>query len=189
MSNGKKYDGGKSPVFQGCLLYFPRALEAVAFVSEFGKEKYEAEYRDQNWREVDDADRYQNAKSRHLLAQAKGEVYAGDSRYLHAAHEAWNALAVLERLLTEGVPLKSPEVSMPPPGPEPMGFGQMWKAGDLVQCTESQDGSDLVKGAEYTVVRIIKCAMGTYLLKLTDDRGEPVDGEWAQERFTDVVPF
>ena len=35
-----KYDSGKSPVFQGALSYFPRAISAVAEVSHFGATKY-----------------------------------------------------------------------------------------------------------------------------------------------------
>lgn len=188
--SGKKYDGGKSPVFQGCLLYFPRALEAVAFVSEFGAKKYEAKFRDQNWREVDDADRYQNAKARHLLAAARGEVYAGDSHLLHAAHEAWNALALLERLLTDGVPVLEQEQEVPNdllPTEAPLMPGQRWRVGDTVVARETT-GTCLVKGDEYIVVHAFKNEMGWYL-EVKNCDGHRDGGGWDQSRFDDPIPF
>lgn len=70
-----------------------RALTAVCEVGTFGAEKYSAD----NWLLVPDAlNRYRNAKHRHMLAAAAGETHDSESGLLHAAHEAWNALAVLE---------------------------------------------------------------------------------------------
>lgn len=93
-----KYDGGKSPIFRGCLSYFPRAMEAVAAVSAFGASKYAWK----GWESVPDGyNRYSDALVRHLTYEGKGEVLDPDSGLLHAAHSAWNSLARLELLLKE----------------------------------------------------------------------------------------
>jgi hypothetical protein len=94
---GFKLDAGKSPVYQGFIKYFPRAIEAVANISKFGFEKYGSWG---GWLSVEDGlNRYQDAKTRHMLSEAKGEVVAEDSQLKHAAHEAWGAMAKLELLL------------------------------------------------------------------------------------------
>ena len=89
--SGMKYDGGKP--LAGCILeYFPRALLAVADVSTFGANKYARA----SWLTVPNAHtRYSDAKMRHAIAKHI-EDNDQDSGLLHAAHEAWNALAVLE---------------------------------------------------------------------------------------------
>lgn len=95
---GAKLDGGKAPIFQGVINYFPRALEAVAKVSAFGAQKYSWG----GWGPVDDGiNRYSNAQHRHAISAARGETCDPDSGMLHAAHEAWNALAKLELMLRE----------------------------------------------------------------------------------------
>lgn len=95
---GAKLDGGKVPIFQGVISYFPRALEAVAKVSAFGAQKYSWD----GWGPVDDGiNRYANAQYRHALSAARGETHDPDSGMLHAAHEAWNMLAKLELMLRE----------------------------------------------------------------------------------------
>lgn len=89
-----KFDAGKSPISRGLLSYFPRALAAVADVSQFGFEKY-GQWG--GWKAVPDGvARYDDAHGRHALARLGGETHAADSKRLHRAHEAWNALAVLE---------------------------------------------------------------------------------------------
>ena len=45
--------------------------------------------------------RYTDAMLRHHFAEAGGEELDGESGMLHAAHRAWNALAVLELKLIE----------------------------------------------------------------------------------------
>lgn len=103
---GMKFDNGKAPVHQGLFKYFARALIAVAHISGYGFEKYKSWG---GWREVEVA-RYEDAKGRHLLFPEIKELglYDEESRYLHAAHEAWNALAKLDKLLESGVPLRLP---------------------------------------------------------------------------------
>lgn len=94
-----KLDVGKPPIYQGFIKYFPRAIEAVASISKFGYEKYGTWG---GWLGVDDGmNRYMDAKCRHMIDEAKGEERASDSKLLHAAHEAWNAMAKLELLIRE----------------------------------------------------------------------------------------
>lgn len=98
-----KYDAGKSPIFRGCIGYFPRAISEVAAVSGFGATKYAWA----GWRHVDDGlNRYTDAMVRHLAKEAEGEVVDPDSGLLHAAHVAWNALARLELIINQE---KNPE--------------------------------------------------------------------------------
>lgn len=102
MSEGKKYDTGKSPVFQGVFQYFPRALLAVGDVSRYGANKYSLAYNDINWARVDDGfSRYSDALGRHLIGEFKDGPIDPESGCYHAAMVAWNALARLELLLTE----------------------------------------------------------------------------------------
>lgn len=104
MSEGKKFDAGKAPLTQGCLHYFPRALLAVATVSGYGAKKYAVPYSDKNWMRLADAfNRYGDGDSRHLIFEAIDGLYDPESKLLHAAHHAWNALARLELLLNTGV--------------------------------------------------------------------------------------
>lgn len=90
---GVKLDTGKVMLHTGCLAYFPRALEAVAEVSEFGANTYTWD----GWRSVPDGmRRYSNALARHDSARSKGEYADAASKLSHLAHRAWNALATLE---------------------------------------------------------------------------------------------
>jgi hypothetical protein len=66
---------------------------AVSEVATFGAKKYSRG----GWLKVKDAkQRYQAAGLRHTLKRNAGESIDQDSKLLHLAHEAWNALAVLE---------------------------------------------------------------------------------------------
>lgn len=110
MSKGKKYDQEKAPIVRGCLHYFAKALIAVSLISKYGAEKYDVDFSEQNWREVDDGyNRYTDADGRHLLGEAIDGLYDSESDYLHAAHHAWDALARLEKMLDSGIPLKKGE--------------------------------------------------------------------------------
>lgn len=120
---GRKLDSGKAPVSQGLFAYFPDALLAVANISKYGKQKYGVEYADQNWKRVENAHgRYADAQGRHELlpysmvdhneaelADPTLHAYDEESGHLHAAHEAWNALARLQMLLEGGMPEKYPQ--------------------------------------------------------------------------------
>lgn len=96
-AGGVKYDAGK-PRYGLVLGGFPRALERVVQVGTFGANKYS----DDGWLSVDDGHaRYTDALLRHHFAEAGGEELDRESGMLHAAHRAWNALAVLELKLIE----------------------------------------------------------------------------------------
>ena len=95
---GAKADDGKSPVMQGVLQYFPRALLEVGRVSKAGAEKYSWK----GWERVSDGPiRYGNALVRHILLEDMEGPYDRDTGLLHVAQEAWNALARLELILRE----------------------------------------------------------------------------------------
>src|SRR3974390_233862 len=87
---GVKYDNNKPPVMRGVIRYFPRALREVARVSQAGARKYTWE----GWRTVPDGEnRYADARARHELAYAMGEILDADTETMHLAQVAWNALA------------------------------------------------------------------------------------------------
>jgi hypothetical protein len=94
---GAKLDAGK--LRPGLVLGgFARALKEVIKVGTYGANKYT----DNGWMEVPNGiQRYEEAKLRHWLAQQMGEECDPDTGILHAAHEAWNALARLDLILRE----------------------------------------------------------------------------------------
>ena len=74
---------------------FSKALLAVAEIATYGANKYSPH----GWQKVSDpVERYSDAKARHMM-QGYTEKYDQESGLYHAAHEAWNALAVLEFLI------------------------------------------------------------------------------------------
>jgi hypothetical protein len=95
-----KLDANKCPLEQGVFAYFPRALLAVGWVSEYGSRKYA-------WGgqgSVPEAvTRYGNAKARHALKPfIEGPYDDGDSGLAHLAQDAWCALAKLDRAIKDG---------------------------------------------------------------------------------------
>lgn len=96
---GCKVDAGKAPVLQGFLHYFPRAVLAVAEISAFGVQKG---YAWNSWETVENGiNRYGDAEVRHLVKEAIEGPLDSQSQKLHAAHEAWNAMARLELICRE----------------------------------------------------------------------------------------
>ena len=94
---GAKLDKGK-PRHGLVLGAFANALTEVAKVGTFGANKYS----DNGWLSVPNGlARYTDAMLRHHFAEAGGEELDKDSGLRHAAHLAWNALAVLELALRE----------------------------------------------------------------------------------------
>lgn len=92
---GAKLDAGK---LKAGLVFgdFAKALKAVCEVGTFGANKYS----DSGWLSVDNAARrYEDAKVRHMLERMSGVELDSDSGLPHLAHEAWNALAILELAL------------------------------------------------------------------------------------------
>lgn len=95
---GSKLDAGKAPVMRGVLQYFPRALKAISVVSLVGANKYSWK----GWESVDDGiERYGDAMARHILDEEIDGDFDSDTGLLHAAQQAWNALAKLELMLRE----------------------------------------------------------------------------------------
>lgn len=96
-----KFDGGKAPIYQGFLNRFPRAIQGIAMVSEYGFRKY-GTY--DGWEKVPDGlNRYTDAKARHENLQSiEGPYDVRDSGLPHALQEAWNAMARAELLLQAG---------------------------------------------------------------------------------------
>ncbi|QOI69527.1 hypothetical protein XaavBphi31_30 [Xanthomonas phage Xaa_vB_phi31] len=92
---GLKFDAGKvrpSLLIQG----MPRALLRVADVLTFGAKKYEAH----SWKQVENGEeRYNDAKLRHMFAEALGDNQDSESGIEHLAHEICNSLFLLEKLL------------------------------------------------------------------------------------------
>src|SRR5438034_6047571 len=102
MASGQKFDKDKAPAYQGVLAYFPRALKAVAFVSNAGARKYSDGQYPTQWREVPNGiNRYSDAMARHIFLEGEGEVHDPETGMLHAAQVAWNALARLELYLID----------------------------------------------------------------------------------------
>lgn len=92
MSEAKRFNGGK-PKLGYFLRSFPKALEAVARVKEFGANKYN----DGNWRLGNKPDdEYIDSGTRHLVAFLNGETYDQDSGCHHLGHAIWNLCALLE---------------------------------------------------------------------------------------------
>ena len=95
---GAKLDAGKPPVMRGVVQYFPRALVAIAGVSDVGMKKYTWK----GWESVPDGvNRYSDAMGRHLILESTEGEYDKDTGLLHSAQVAWNALARLELILRE----------------------------------------------------------------------------------------
>ena len=96
-SPGAKVDAGK-PRVSMVMNQFCRAIMEVSRVGTFGADKYT----EGGWLTVPNAmQRYEDAGYRHKLYRAMGEDVDPDSGLLHLAHEAWNALAMLELHLRE----------------------------------------------------------------------------------------
>lgn len=92
---GAKLDQGKNRL--GLVLGdFARSLEQVGHVGTFGAKKYS----DGGWVDVPNGiDRYTDAMLRHLMAEKRGETFDPETKLMHAAHGAWNALARLDLML------------------------------------------------------------------------------------------
>lgn len=103
-SPGAKLDQGK--VRPGLVLGgFARALWAVSEVGSFGAVKYT----ENGWVEVPNGQaRYDDAGMRHWLKDKMGEKVDNDSKLIHLAHDAWNALAVLDLELRKAEKVSKP---------------------------------------------------------------------------------
>lgn len=132
---GAKLDAGKSPVRRGLLEYFPRACLAIAEVSESGANKYSWK----GWETVPNGvDRYGDAEIRHICKAAIAGPVDTDYGHLHAAHEAWNALARLELILKE-MEVKN-DVKPIVGNSDPMASIDLWKCASEVRKLAEDQG-------------------------------------------------
>lgn len=90
LEKGLKLDNGK-PEVGDFIKDFGISLLEVSKIWAFGAKKYARA----NWKLVDNAEkRYTDAMIRHFIAEETNE-FDDESKMLHAAHVAWNALARL----------------------------------------------------------------------------------------------
>ena len=67
-------------------------IEKIVEVYHFGAQKYGPN----SWQNIEDGEnRYRGALFRHMVAHGKGQLRDEESGLLHAAHMAWNAIAIL----------------------------------------------------------------------------------------------
>lgn len=94
---GAKLDAGKIDVTRGCFHYFPRALRAIASLSQKGAKKYSWK----GWEKVPDGiHRYGAALGRHeLRIEDDFTKRDPDTDEFEATAVAWNACARLELIL------------------------------------------------------------------------------------------
>jgi len=99
---GAKLDSGKNRL--GLVLGdFANALEQVGWIGTGGAAKYTPH----GWLSVENGqERYTDAMLRHIIKHCKGEKVDPDTKLLHLAHAAWNALALLELELRKSIPAR-----------------------------------------------------------------------------------
>ena len=93
---GKAQSRKATPVFSGCIKYFPNALKAVAKCSKVGNDQHHKD-KPLHWDMNKSADEY-DAMIRHLIDHQENPI--DDDNVLHLTKVAWRALAGLERYLT-----------------------------------------------------------------------------------------
>lgn len=105
LSAATKAKYSKSPVYQGFIARFPRAMLEIARVSVFGTTKHDVPLNDMSYMDLPNAGTvYNDAEARHLVGLAiDGNVNAdpADGGMLHLAQKAWDALAALEIFLRD----------------------------------------------------------------------------------------
>lgn len=84
-----------TPVFSGCLAYFPNALKEVSKASLAGNKQH-LDGQPLHWDKSKSTD-HADALVRHLLDHAENPV--DDDGVLHLSKTAWRALALLEQYL------------------------------------------------------------------------------------------
>jgi len=88
-----------TPVFTGCMMYFPNAIKYVSQVSLAGNQQHHPD-EPLHWdmsKSTDEAD----ALLRHLIDSGPNWDVMDDDDILHAGKVAWRALALLERVLVD----------------------------------------------------------------------------------------
>ncbi len=84
------------PVYSGFIKYFPRAIRAVAKVSQTGNDQHNPG-QPLHWDEDKSTD-HEDALARHLVDHAQGEEFDEDQER-HLAKVAWRAMSALETFL------------------------------------------------------------------------------------------
>jgi len=96
MNKALRYNEDKPELSE--ILQFDNGLEALAKVMSQGGVKYAH----RNWLKGGKPDQeYMDSAMRHLLSIAGGEHYDADTGCTHAAHVAWNMLAMLRLNYTD----------------------------------------------------------------------------------------
>ncbi len=98
-SMGKSEYRKMTPMYSGCLAYFPLALAAVAQNSMVGHVQHNDIDKPMYWDRSKSADEL-DAIVRHIADHSK-DPYDEDGR-LHMSKVAWRALAFLQKFLEEG---------------------------------------------------------------------------------------
>lgn len=92
MSEARRFNEGK-PKLGYFARSFPKMLETVARIKEFGAVKYD----EGNWRKGNKPDaEYLDSAARHLAKFLEGEAHDKDSGCHHLGHMVWNLCALLE---------------------------------------------------------------------------------------------
>jgi len=95
-STGQKFDSGKLEMGE-FFSQFPKALEGLCTVAQYGKIKYSEGNGNVNFKEVPEAlKRYKDAMVRHLMAYLNGEWLDSESLCPHLYHLLWNVCAIIE---------------------------------------------------------------------------------------------
>ena len=81
------------PIFDGCVMYFPNALAAVAEISRQGNEQHNPG-QPLHWSRAKSTDQF-NTALRHLIDHKSGSRFGTDGKR-HLAQAAWRVLAALQ---------------------------------------------------------------------------------------------
>ena len=93
----------KPPIYAGVIAYFPRAIEALALLSQAGANKHGHQLdRDGVINEQYTLRMWDDAAGRHQLAYTRGELVDTEMRSLHRTNEVWCKMAALEKILYDG---------------------------------------------------------------------------------------
>jgi hypothetical protein len=90
----KRYNANKPPL--SYLLYWPKAIEAIANVCREGEKKYERF----NYKKGAPVSQYMDSGLRHQTAFINGEDLDQETQCYHLAMDIWNKLQALEVMLT-----------------------------------------------------------------------------------------
>ena len=90
----KRYNSGKAPL--SYILYWPKAIEALANVCRKGEEKYEKF----NYKKGAPVSQYMDSGLRHQTAFVNGEDLDPETQCYHLAMDIWNKFQALEVMLT-----------------------------------------------------------------------------------------